>query len=79
VGFFITSDSNYLTSTESTNTAVVSTAIVESVQTSVESHDLTSVVVPLPQEANTTIANNATIFLIIVFFLFVYKNLNIFL
>jgi hypothetical protein len=49
------------------------------VQTSVESHDLTSVVVPLPQEANTTIANNATIFLIIVFFLFVYKNLNIFL
>jgi hypothetical protein len=79
VGFFITSESNYLTSTESTNTAVVSTAIVESVQTSVESHDLTSVVVPLPQEANTTIANNATIFLIIVFFLFVYKNLNIFL
>lgn len=79
MGFFITSDSNYLTSTESTNTAVVSTAIVESVQTSVESHDLTSVVVPLPQEANTTIANNATIFLIIVFFLFVYKNLNIFL
>jgi hypothetical protein len=79
VGFFITSESNYLTSTESTNTAVVSTAIVESAQTSVESHDLTSVVVPLPQEANTTIANNATIFLIIVFFLFVYKNLNIFL
>lgn len=79
MGFFITSESNYLTSTESTNTAVVSTAIVESVQTSVESHDLTSVVVPLPQEANTTIANNATIFLIIVFFLFVYKNLNIFL
>jgi hypothetical protein len=63
--------SNYLVSTlaESTTTAVESTDIVESAQTDVESQVLTSVVdVPFPQEANATIANNATICFIIVFF-----------
>jgi hypothetical protein len=56
----------------------VSTTIVESTNTVVESVDLTSVDVPFSQEANATIANNATIFFIIVCFLFVYKNLNCF-
>jgi hypothetical protein len=66
---------NYLVSTlaESTTTAVESTDIVESAQTDVESQVLTSVVdVPFPQEANATIANNATICFIIVCLIFVY-------
>jgi len=53
---------------------VESATIVESAQTAVESQDLTSVVdAPFPQDANTTIANNATICFIIVCFCFIYK------
>jgi hypothetical protein len=75
VGFVFYVKSNYLVSTlaESTTTAVESTDIVESAQTDVESQVLTSVVdVPFPQEANATIANNATICFIIVCLIFVY-------
>ena len=81
MGFLFSLELNYLVSTlaESTNTAVVSTTIVESVQTAVESHDLTSVDVPFPHDANATIANNATICFIIVLICFVYKNFNFFL
>jgi hypothetical protein len=81
VGFLFSLELNYLVSTlaVSTATAVVSTTIVESTNTVVESVDLTSVDVPFSQEANATIANNATIFFIIVCFLFVYKNFNCFL
>jgi hypothetical protein len=58
----------------STTVVVESATIVESAQTAVESQDLTSVVdVPFPQDANATIANNATICFIIVCFCFIYK------
>jgi hypothetical protein len=58
----------------STTVVVESDTIVESAQTAVESQDLTSVVdAPFPQDANTTIANNATICFIIVCFFFIYK------
>jgi hypothetical protein len=58
----------------STTVVVGSATIVESAQTAVESQDLTSVVdVPFPQDANATIANNATICFIIVCFCFIYK------
>jgi hypothetical protein len=77
VGFVFYVKSNYLVSTlaESTTTAVESTDIVESAQTDVESQVLTSVVdVPFPQEANATIANNATICFIIVCLMFLFIN-----
>jgi hypothetical protein len=58
----------------STTVVVESDTIVESAQTAVESQDLTSVVdAPFPQDANATIANNATICFIIVCFCFFYK------
>ena len=74
VGFLFKLKSNYLVSTfaVSTTTALVSAQTdVESAHT-VESHDLTSVVdVPFPQDANATIANNATIcFMIVLFFVY---------
>jgi len=75
VGFLFQLKSNYLVSTlaVSTTVAVESTTIVESTATTVESVDLTSVVdVPFPQDANSTIANNATIcFIIVCFVLFI--------
>jgi hypothetical protein len=84
VGFLFSLELNYLVSTLVVSTDVVSTtpkysAAVESVQTAVESHDLTSVDVPFPHDANATIANNATICFIIVLICFVYKNFNFFL
>jgi hypothetical protein len=75
VGFVFCVKSNYLVSTlaESTVTAAESTdTTVESTATAVESVDFTSVDVPFPQEANATIANNATICFIIVCLIFVY-------
>ena len=77
--FFFTEKLYYLTSstlgasaaTESTETTVESN-LVESTTTAVESVD-TSVDVPVPQDANATIANNATIFFMFVF-LFVLLN-----
>jgi len=53
---------------ESTDTLVESTAIVESTATADESVEVVSVDVPFPQDANATIANNATICFIIVCF-----------
>jgi hypothetical protein len=75
VGFlFLYRKLYYLTSaasafTESTDTTVES-VLVESTTTAVES-DFTSVDAPVPQEANATIANNATIF----FMVFLFFNL----
>jgi len=76
VGFlFLYRKLYYLTSsafsafTESTETTVES-VLVESTTTAVES-DFTSVDAPVPQDANATIANNATIF----FMVFLFFNL----
>ena len=52
---------------ESTTTLVESTAEVESTATADESVEVVSVDVPFPQDANATIANNATICFMIVF------------
>jgi len=54
-------------------TATVESAFVESVTTDVESV-FTSVDVEPPQEASAKIDTNATIFFIIVFFVFLYNS-----
>jgi hypothetical protein len=66
MGFFIEKKLYYFTSSVGTCTESTDT-FVESTTTAVESVD-TSVDVPVPQDANATIANNATIFFMFVFF-----------